>query len=178
MITFKRYAKLQDNITNWDVLREDYHKVMKEHGTFPEDDFPDGWVEFVTTNAKPEIPEGQYLCHHYEFRDNKLYRTFFLVDSREDIRLYTVKDYENAVQKYLDDTVQQKGYDNVYTCLSYKGDPDPIFSADADAVLSWRSTVWRTAQGILNDWQQGKIEQPTVSQVLAQLPTLVWPEST
>lgn len=177
MLILKKYAKLQDNITNWDVLREDYHKVMKEHGTFPEDDFPEGWIEFVTLNERPEIPEGKFLCHHYELRDNILYRTYFLVDSKEDTRLYTVKDYEDAVQKYLDDTVKTKGYDNVYTCLSYKGDPDPIFSAEADAVLNWRSQVWRTAQGILNQWQQGQIEQPTVSEVISQLPTLTWPDA-
>ena len=105
-----------------------------------------------------------------------MYRTYFLVDSKDDIRLYIVKDYEDAVQKYLDETVQQKGYDNVYTCLSYKGDPDPIFSAEADAVLAWRSQVWRTAQGILNRWESRQIQQPTISQVIAQLPTLTWPD--
>ena len=174
MVNFKKYARLQDNITNWNVFREDYHKVMKEHGTFPEDNFPEGWVEFITTNERPEIPEGKYLCHHYEFRDNILYRTYFLVDSKDDIRLYTIKDYEDAVQNFLDTSVQKRGYDNVYTCLSYKGDPDPIFSAEADEVLAWRSQVWRTAQGILNQWQQGQIEQPTISEVIAQLPTLNW----
>ena len=159
----KTYVTLQDNITNWNVFREQYKKVIKTIAPFEEGTQPTGWIEFITTNERPTIPEGQYLCHHYEFRDNILYRTYFLVDSKEDIRLYTVKDYENAVQKYLDETVQQKGYDNVYTCLSYKGDPDPIFSAEADAVLTWRSRVWRTAQGILNQWQQGQIEQPTIS---------------
>ena len=173
-MSYKQYVKLQENISHWNVFRNQGNKVWKEIRMFEEDEAPDGWYEFVTTNERPTIPEGQYLCHHYEFRDNVLYRTYFLVDSREDTRLYTVKDYEDAVQKYLDETVQQKGYDNVYTCLSYKGDPDPIFSAEADAVLAWRSQVWRTAQGILNQWQTGQIEQPTISQVIAQLPILSW----
>ena len=86
-----------------------------------------------------------------------------------------VEDYECAVQDFIDNKVREKGYDNVYTCLSYKGDPDPIFSAEADAVLTWRSTVWRTAQGILNRWIQGEIEKPTIQEVISQLPTLTWP---
>ena len=172
----KKYVQLQDTtMTTRNVFREQYHKVIKDIRQYEEDEAPDGWYEFVTTNERPTIPEGQYLCHHYEFRDNVLYRTYFLVDQKEDTRLYTVKDYEDAVQKYLDETVQQKGYDNVYTCLSYKGDPDPIFSAEADAVLNWRSQVWRCAQSILNQWATGQIEQPTISQVISQLPTLTWP---
>ena len=164
----KKYVTLKnDNLVERNVFREQYHKVISEIREFEEDEYPDGWYEFITTNERPEIPEGKYLCHHYEFRDNILYRTYFLVDSRDDIRLYTVKDYEDAVQNFLDTTVQTRGYDNVYTCLSYKGDPDPIFSAEADAVLAWRSRVWRTAQGILNQWQQGQIEQPTITQVIS-----------
>jgi len=163
----KTYVTIQDNITNWNVLREQYNKIIKNIAPFEEGSQPEGWVEFITLNERPEIPEGKFLCHHYELRDNILYRTYFLVDSKEDTRLCTVKDYEDAVQKYLDDTVKTKGYDNVYTCLSYKGDPDPIFSAEADAVLVWRSQVWRTAQGILNQWATGQIEQPTISQVIA-----------
>ena len=172
---YKMYVKLQDTITHWDVLREQSSKVIKQLGYFDYPSVPEGWVEFITLNERPEIPEGKFLCHHYELCDNILYRTYFLVDSREDTRLYTVKDYEDAVQKYLDETVQQKGYDNVYTCLSYKGDPDPIFSAEADAVLAWRSQVWRCAQSILNQWAAGQIEQPTISQVISQLPILTWP---
>ena len=77
-------------------------------------------------------------------------RTYLICTGPDDPQLIVVDDFEEAVQNYLDTTVQQRGYDNVYTCLSYKGDPDPIFSAEADAVLAWRSQVWRTAQGILN----------------------------
>ena len=174
----KKYVQLQDQtMTTRNVFREQYNKVIKDIKDFQEDETPEGWYEFITTNEKPIIPEGKFLCHHYEFTNNVLYRTYFLVDSKDDLRLYTVKDYEDAVQKFLDDTVNQKGYDNVYTCLSYKDDPDPVFSAEAEAVLEWRSRVWRTAQGILNQWAAGQIEQPTISQVIAQLPTLVWPKT-
>ena len=103
---YKRYVLLQDNISCWNVFREEYWKVLKENRMFGEDEAPAGWHEFITLNERPDIPDGKYLCHHYELRDNILYRTYFLVDSREDTRLYGVKDYENAVQRFLDETVQ------------------------------------------------------------------------
>lgn len=93
----KTYVTLQDDITHWNVLREQYYKVIKGIASFEEGAQQSGWVELVTTNERPEIPEGKYLCHHYEFRDNVLYRTYFLVDSKDDIRLYVLKDYEDAV---------------------------------------------------------------------------------
>ena len=139
MAECKQYVKLQDNIQHWFVLREEYNKVIKDINIFHDDDVPSGWVEFVTLNERPDIPEGKFLCHSYELNDGVLQRTYVLVDSKDDIRLYNIKDYEDAVQKFLDESVQTKGYDNVYTCLSYKGDPDPIFAAEADAVLAWRS---------------------------------------
>lgn len=169
-----KYVQLQDKVNNWDVFQKKYYKVIKQFGYFEEDEAPSGWYRFVVTNERPQDEDGKFICHHYEFRDDTLYKTYFIVDSLDDSRLYTVKDYEDAIQEFLDKTVQQRGYDNVYTCLSYKDDPDPIFAAEADAVLAWRSQVWRTAQGILNQWATGQIEQPTIQQVISQLPELGW----
>ena len=137
---------------------------------------PDEYLKLVRMNEKPEIPEGKFIGYHFKKEDGVMKRWYLVCDGKEDKQLLVVDDYEEAVQKYLDQVVQQKGYDNVYTCLTYKDDPDPIFSAEAAAVLAWRSQVWRTAQGILNQWMSGKIQQPTISDVLAFLPTLDWPE--
>ncbi len=141
-----------------------------------EDTIPLGYYLLQRVYPKPEIPEGKFKGYHYKIEDGVMRRWYLICDGEDDKQLLVLEDYEDAVQKYLDDTVKIKGYDNVYTCLSYKGDPDPIFSAEADAVLNWRSQVWRAAQGILNQWQQGQIEQPTISEVISQLPTLEWPK--
>ena len=70
---------------------------MKNIREFEEDEAPEGWHEFITTNERPEIPEGQYLCHRYQLVDDIVYRTYFLVSDHDDLRLYGVKDYEDAV---------------------------------------------------------------------------------
>ena len=154
-----------------DVIVIRYESELNKH-------IPEGYYKLERIYPKPDIPEGKYKGYHFKIENGIMKRWYLICNGVDDPQLFVVDDYEEAVQKFLDETVQQKGYDNVYTCLSYKGDPDPIFAAEADAVLEWRSRVWRTAQGILNQWATGQIEQPTISQVIAQLPILEWPSTT
>lgn len=140
----------------------------------PNPRIPKGYLKLVRMNTKPTLEDGQVLGYKFKIEDGVMKRWYLICSGPDDQQLLVVDDFEEAVQEYIDSCVQQRGYDNVYTCLSYKGDPDPIFSAEADAVLSWRSQVWRTAQGILNQWAQGQIQQPTIQEVINQLPTLEW----
>ena len=147
------------------VIREEVDEYLR----------PDGYYKLVRIGEEPEVPEEKFLGYRFKIEDGVMKRWYLVCDGQSDKQLLVVDDYEEAVQKYLDQTVQEKGYDNVYTCLTYKDDPDPIFSAEASAVLNWRSIVWRTAQGILNSWMHGEIEQPTIQEVISQLPNLTWP---
>jgi len=85
------------------------------------------------------------------------------------------RDYVMAVQVLLDETVQQRNYDNIATAASYAGDPDPIFNAEGTACKAWRSLVWRKCYTDLAAVQAGQMPQPTVEQFVASLPALVWP---
>ena len=142
----------------------------------PNPRIPKGYLKLVRMNTKPILEDGQVLGYKFKIEEGVMKRWYLICSGPDDQQLLVVDDYEEAVQDYIDQCVQQRGYDNVYTCLSYKDDPDPIFSAEAAAVLAWRSQVWRTAQSILNQWMTGQIQQPTIAEVLTQLPTLVWPE--
>lgn len=82
--------------------------------------------------------------------------------------------YEFAVQSHLDATARTRGYDNTYTCLSYLDSTDEIWRRESHAFNAWRDSVWRKAHEILNAFMAGEIEQPTVDEVLAQLPTIDW----
>ena len=153
----------------------DYIEEFRIKTEDDENRIPRGFYLLQRVYPKPDIPEGKEKGYHFKIEEGVMKRYYLICSGSTDKQLLVVDDYEEAVQNFLDDSVMAKGYDSVYTCLSYKGDPDPIFSAEADAVLTWRSTVWRTAQGILNRWMQGEIEQPTIQEVIAQLPTLTWP---
>jgi hypothetical protein len=84
------------------------------------------------------------------------------------------KIYENAVQAHLDATAQTRGYDNTYTCLSYTTSKDETWLRESLAFSEWRDSVWRKAHEILNAYMAGEIAQPTVEEVIAQLPPVDW----
>lgn len=85
-----------------------------------------------------------------------------------------LKSYENAVQNHLDATAQSRGYDNTYTCLSYLNSTDEKWKRESNAFNAWRDSVWRKAHEILNAFKAGEIEQPTIDEVISQLPEIDW----
>ena len=84
------------------------------------------------------------------------------------------KVYENAVQSHLDETAQERGYDNTYTCLSYMNSTDEKWNRESNAFNAWRDSVWHKAHEILDAVMCGAIPQPMVEEVIAQLPKIAW----
>lgn len=82
--------------------------------------------------------------------------------------------YTELVQKHMDKTVQARGYDDVFTCISYVNSTDDTFKAEAQSVLAWRDAVWRMCYSILADVEQGKRDIPSEAELLAELPSLEW----
>lgn len=88
------------------------------------------------------------------------------------------KVYESAVQSHLDATAQTRGYDNTYTCLSYLNSTDEQWKRESNAFNAWRDSVWRKAHEILNAFMAGEIAQPSIEEVIAQLPPIDWNDPT
>ena len=61
-----------------------------------------------------------------------------------------LKQYEDAVQNFLDTTAQSRGYDNTYTCLSYLNSSDATWNTEAHAFNLWRDAVWHKCHELLN----------------------------
>lgn len=80
-----------------------------------------------------------------------------------------------AVQAALDAGARQRGYDNIATAITYRGDPNPKFAAEAEVYFQWRSDTWTTAYSILADVEAGKRAFPTNEEAIALLPPLVLP---
>lgn len=85
-----------------------------------------------------------------------------------------IKGYEEAVQSYLDATAQAKGYDSTYTCLSYLSSTDETWHREANIFNAWRDSVWRKCHEVLNAVLAGELAPPTVEELIAQLPQIVW----
>lgn len=80
-----------------------------------------------------------------------------------------------AVDRYLNSTVQAKGYDSILSACSYAFDTtDEIFAEEGKKCLAWRSSVYRKCYDILADVEQGKRNIPTEEELLAELPKLEW----
>ena len=80
----------------------------------------------------------------------------------------------DGVQAYMDTTAQTRGYDNIHTACSYVNSTDEVFKAEGTACLAWRDSVWRKCYTILNEVKTGKRAVPTLEEVIAELPVLVW----
>lgn len=50
-----------------------------------------------------------------------------------------------AIQLTMDTKAQALGYDDLKTAITYRGDPNPKFAAEADGFFTWRSSVWTEA---------------------------------
>ena len=79
------------------------------------------------------------------------------------------------VQAHLDATARLRRYDSIQTAVSYRGDPNPAFAAEALALSDWRSAVWTTALALLAEVEAGSQPVPTPEALIAALPPMVWP---
>jgi hypothetical protein len=77
-----------------------------------------------------------------------------------------------AVQAQLDATAQSYGYDDIATAITYRGDKNPRFAAEAEGLFDLRSDAWTTAYAILAEVQSGARPFPTIPEALALLPSL------
>ncbi len=88
----------------------------------------------------------------------------------------TINDYRRAIQAHIDKTANQRGYDSGVTCASYVGSTTPAWGAEAQAFVAWRDAVWGHAYGELAKVEGGQREQPTVAEIVSELPAIGWPE--
>lgn len=77
--------------------------------------------------------------------------------------------YEQAVQAHLDAAAQALGYDNILSACSYAGYTNP-FQTEGQSFVSWRGAVWDYCYAQLAAVQAGTRTQPTVDELIAELP--------
>lgn len=87
-----------------------------------------------------------------------------------------LEDYRSAIQQHIDATAQQRGYDSGVTCASYVGSTNLQWSGEASAFISWRDSVWAHAYAELAKVQAGEREQPSVAEIIDELPAMSWPQ--
>lgn len=87
-----------------------------------------------------------------------------------------------AVQARLDAFAQSRGYDDIKSLVTYAGDPDPVFAAEAAVGVHKRSETWAAMRQIkaavlAGDWPTagaGQMPQ-TIGDIDDALPAMEWP---
>ncbi|AZO81574.1 hypothetical protein B5U98_29405 [Bosea sp. Tri-39] len=87
----------------------------------------------------------------------------------------TIEHYGSAIQNHVDAAAQARSYDSGITCSSYVNSTNPGWAAEAEAFVAWRDAVWTYAYGELAKVEGGQRPQPSVAEIIDELPSISWP---
>lgn len=88
--------------------------------------------------------------------------------------LPTMADYDKAMTDLFDTTAQTKHYDNRITCALRAGYSGP-FQPEGVAFAQWMDACNEAGYQIMAQVLAGQITQPSVAELLALFPAIVWP---
>ena len=84
----------------------------------------------------------------------------------------------SAVQKHMDDTAQERNFDDILSLCTYATSAKPKFKAEGQAGVEWRDEVWLYCYSELDKVLSGERETPTAQELIDELPVFTWPEVT
>lgn len=93
--------------------------------------------------------------------------------------LYTQLVFNDVVTKldnHLNQIAKDRQYNDAVSLVSYKDCGNPIWEAEANTFIAWRTSVWEYAFTIKQQVIDGEIPLPTVDEFFASLPKIEWPE--
>lgn len=87
----------------------------------------------------------------------------------------TLADYQDAVQSRLDEKAKERNYDGILSLCTYVTSANPACAAEGQAGVAWRDAAWAKCYEVLTAVGAGTRTQPTVAELLAELPAMDWP---
>ncbi|MDW9712457.1 hypothetical protein GOB44_21655 [Sinorhizobium meliloti] len=93
----------------------------------------------------------------------------------EEARAALQAQFSAAIQAHLDTEARARRYDGIQAAITYRGDPNPQFAAEAEAFFAWRSAVWSHAAAELAKVNAGERPQPSIEEFIAELPPIIPP---
>lgn len=89
-------------------------------------------------------------------------------------KMPTLEEYDAALTAHLDSVAKARNWQDRISLMSRAGFPGP-WQAEAIAFGQWADGCNVIGYQMLADFQAGNIPQPTIAEVLAALPPMVWP---
>jgi hypothetical protein len=89
----------------------------------------------------------------------------------------TQQDYSDAVQAHVDKVAREKNYRDGFALASYASSFVSAWALEAQAFIRWRDAVWLFVYEEFDKVLRGDREQPSVEQLIADLPMIEWPEA-
>lgn len=77
-----------------------------------------------------------------------------------------------VIQDVLDAEARLRGFDNIFTAVTYVDDPNTRFAEDGALLKAWRSAVWTKSYEILAQVIAGTIAKPSDAALIAMLPSI------
>jgi len=88
------------------------------------------------------------------------------------------KEFTDAVQLRLDTFAKTRRYDDIGSAIGkYANSHVPKYKAESDYCAWALSETWITCEGIMNDVLLGIRPVPSLDELMAELPDLVWPDT-
>lgn len=80
-----------------------------------------------------------------------------------------------TIQQRLDDFARTRGYDGILSACTYAVSSIQKFQAEGQACVDARDATWGKCYEILAEVKSGKRPMPSLDEIAAELPELVWP---
>lgn len=99
-----------------------------------------------------------------------------LVDPPPPTSEQIIAQYTDGVQQHLDNFARTRNYDGILSAATYVTSTVPKFKAEGQYAVEARDATWAKCYEILAAVEAGTRPMPTLDELLAELPALVWPQ--
>jgi len=127
----------------------------------------DGWTTGFAYNPETLIPFGSQAEAIAYANTHPLY--FSPPMTAEELQGHKETEVSEAVQTMLDNSSVTRGYDSVISECSYASSTG-TFGAEAQVTVNWRDAVWTYIFQVQVDIKSGDRTEPTLNELLDELP--------
>lgn len=87
-----------------------------------------------------------------------------------------IETFRQAIQSHVDEQATTRRYDGGNSLAGYVNSTNAQWAEEATAFVAWRDAVWAYAYAEMDRVLNGDREQPTIDELLEELPEMEWPE--